>query len=114
MLQYLHVFLDFAPREDGQCPKQIGHVVESLEVAKVRQTLLVIGHVASDKLNEIDRPLGLELHVVDFVILDKDVMLIGQGSHFEVWSLEAWDAQLEKIMTLGDRLLPPGMEKLSL
>ena len=49
-----------------------------------------------------------------FAGLDKDVMLIGQGSHFEVWSLEAWDAQLEKIMTLGDRLLPPGMEKLSL
>ncbi len=49
-----------------------------------------------------------------FASLEKQVMLVGQGSHFELWSLEAWERQIEQIIAQGDSLLPPGMEKFSL
>lgn len=49
-----------------------------------------------------------------FASLEKQVMLVGQGSHFELWSLEAWERQIEQIVAQGDSLLPPGMEKFSL
>lgn len=49
-----------------------------------------------------------------FAALDKHVMMVGQGSHFEIWSLEAWEAQLGEIVAQGDKLLPPGMENFSL
>jgi MraZ protein len=49
-----------------------------------------------------------------FAAFDKHVMMIGQGSHFELWSMQAWEQQLEQIVTQGDSLLPPGMEKFSL
>ncbi len=49
-----------------------------------------------------------------FAGLDKRVMMVGQGSHFEIWGLDAWEIQLDQIMGQGDKLLPPGMENFSL
>jgi MraZ protein len=48
-----------------------------------------------------------------FASLEKEVMLVGQGSHFEIWSLVAWDQQLELLAAAPDKL-PPGMENFSL
>ena len=48
-----------------------------------------------------------------FASLEKQVMLVGQGSHFELWSQEAWDKQIEGIETAPDKL-PPGMENFAL
>lgn len=49
-----------------------------------------------------------------YAALDKQVVLVGQGSHFEIWNLEAWEKQIEQIVAQGESLLPPGMEKFSL
>jgi MraZ protein len=49
-----------------------------------------------------------------FASLEKPVVLVGQGSHFEVWNAQAWQQQIEQIVAQGDSLLPPGMEKFSL
>lgn len=49
-----------------------------------------------------------------YAALDKQVMLVGQGSHFEIWNLEAWEKQIEQFVAQGESLLPPGMEKFSL
>ena len=46
--------------------------------------------------------------------LEKEVWLVGQGSHFEIWSDAGWKAQQEAIFALGDKLLPPGLETLTL
>lgn len=46
--------------------------------------------------------------------LEKEVWLIGQGSHFELWSDAGWQAQQEAIFAMGDKLLPPGLENLAL
>lgn len=50
----------------------------------------------------------------DFAKLDKDVMFVGQGSHFELWNLDAWNKQLE-ILTSGDSFdMPAELEGFSL
>ena len=49
-----------------------------------------------------------------YASLEKQVMLVGQGSHFEVWNMEKWEQQIDEIVAQGDSLLPPGMEKFSL
>lgn len=46
--------------------------------------------------------------------LDKEIWLVGQGSHFEIWSEAGWCAQQEAIFALGDKLLPAGLENLAL
>lgn len=48
-----------------------------------------------------------------FAELDKQVMFVGQGSHFELWSQESWDRQLERLVSDPDKL-PPGMENFAL
>ncbi len=45
--------------------------------------------------------------------IEKLVMFIGQGTHFEIWNAGAWDAQL-KSLTSGAAGLPPGTENFSL
>jgi len=48
-----------------------------------------------------------------YASLEKAVMMVGQGSHFELWSQEAWEKQLEQLATSPDKL-PPGMENFAL
>ena len=50
----------------------------------------------------------------DFAHIDRQVMFVGQGSHFEIWDLETWNAQLEAVKSGGSPNLPPGMENFSL
>ena len=45
--------------------------------------------------------------------IEKQIMLVGQGSHFEVWNVSAWNEQL-KALTSGAAGLPPGTENFSL
>jgi MraZ protein len=49
-----------------------------------------------------------------FARIDRQVMFVGQGSHFEIWDLETWNAQLEALRSGGSPSLPPGMENFSL
>ena len=50
----------------------------------------------------------------EFAGLEKQAMLVGQGSHFELWNLEAWRAQLEGVLAGDDVELPPELEGFSL
>ena len=50
----------------------------------------------------------------DFASLGKEVMLVGQGSHFELWSKEAWRAQLEQVMQADSFEMPKELEGFSL
>lgn len=49
-----------------------------------------------------------------FANLEKQVFLVGQGTHFEIWNKEAWEKQIEQMLESGENLLPPGMESFSL
>lgn len=46
--------------------------------------------------------------------LKKDVMLVGQGSHFEIWDVVAWDERLTKALAQVGANPPPGTENFSL
>jgi len=50
----------------------------------------------------------------DYAHITRQVMFVGQGSHFEIWDLEAWNAGLESLRTGGTPNVPPGMENFSL
>ena len=49
-----------------------------------------------------------------FAGLKKDVMLVGQGSHFEIWDIAAWDERLARGLTQVGANPPPGTENFSL
>jgi MraZ protein len=49
-----------------------------------------------------------------FAKITRAVMFVGQGSHFEIWDLETWNANLEVLRSGGSTSLPPGMENFSL
>lgn len=46
--------------------------------------------------------------------LQKQVMLVGQGSRFEVWDLERWEAKLTEAMQMAAGSPPPGTEGFAL
>ena len=50
----------------------------------------------------------------EFADLDKEVMLVGQGSHFELWNMEAWRAQLAQVMQNDSFTMPTELEGFSL
>ncbi|ABE50545.1 MULTISPECIES: division/cell wall cluster transcriptional repressor MraZ [Methylobacillus] len=50
----------------------------------------------------------------EFAGFEKQVMLVGQGSHFELWSMEAWRAQLQQVMSAESVELPDELEGFSL
>ncbi|NOT16254.1 MAG: division/cell wall cluster transcriptional repressor MraZ [Methylotenera sp.] len=50
----------------------------------------------------------------DFAGLDKELMLVGQGSHFELWSMAAWRAQLDQVMKDDNFVMPSELEGFSL
>lgn len=50
----------------------------------------------------------------EFAGLEKQAMLVGQGSHFELWNMDAWRAQLERVMAADDMGLPAELEGFSL
>ena len=50
----------------------------------------------------------------EFAGLEKEVMLVGQGSHFEMWNMQAWHKQLKNLMS-GDGIeMPAELEGFSL
>ena len=50
----------------------------------------------------------------NYAHITRQVMFVGQGSHFEIWDLEEWNKQLEGLKSGGSPNLPPGMENFSL
>ncbi len=49
-----------------------------------------------------------------FAGFEKDVMLVGQGSHFELWNGEAWRKQLDNVMREDEIVMPAELEGFSL
>ena len=74
---------------------------------------LLVGHAKDVEIDASGRLL-ITPELRRFAALDKQVMLVGQGGHFEIWAMDAWEKHVEQIVALGDSLLPPGMETFSL
>ena len=85
----------------------------SLEAQSAKLRRLLVGFAVDLDMDSSGRLL-VPPELRRYAGLDKQVWLVGQGSHFEVWSDEGWNRQQEEIFALGDKLLPPGLETLAL
>jgi MraZ protein len=44
-----------------------------------------------------------------FAGIDRQVMMVGQGNHFEIWSQDAWEKQIDMLAQVTEKV-PTGME----
>lgn len=47
-----------------------------------------------------------------YASLDKQVMMVGQGTHFELWDLAKWEAELDSASEIARAAAPPGLASL--
>ncbi|EXI76179.1 MAG TPA: division/cell wall cluster transcriptional repressor MraZ [Candidatus Accumulibacter phosphatis] len=74
---------------------------------------LLVGNAREEEMDAAGRLL-VASELRQFAQLDKQVWLVGQGSHFEIWSDAGWQQQQEAVFALGEQFLPPGLEDLAL
>lgn len=74
---------------------------------------LLVGNARDEGLDSVGRLL-VAPELRQFAQLEKPVWLVGQGSHFEIWSDANWQKQLDIFTGMGDQLLPPDLEGLAL
>ncbi|AUN95643.1 division/cell wall cluster transcriptional repressor MraZ [Pseudazoarcus pumilus] len=74
---------------------------------------LLVGFAQAETLDGAGRVL-IAPSLRQWAGLDKQVWLVGQGSHFELWSEAGWLAQQEAMQSLDGDALPPGFESLAL
>ena len=73
---------------------------------------LLVGNARDEALDSAGRLL-VAPELRRFAQLEKQVWLVGQGSHFEIWSDAGWQKEQDAVFALGDQL-PPGLEDLAL
>jgi MraZ protein len=73
---------------------------------------LLVGYAEDIAIDAAGRML-ISQSLREFANLDKNVMLVGQGSHFEMWNVDAWHKQLE-IVTTDSIEMPAELEGFSL
>lgn len=75
---------------------------------------LLVGHARDEDMDSAGRVL-IAPELREWAGLDKQVWLVGQGEHFELWSDERWKRQQEQLLAqLSSAGLPPGFENLTL
>jgi MraZ protein len=85
----------------------------SLQADSAMVRRMLVGFAEDVELDSAGRVL-ISPALRKFAGLEKEIWMVGQGSHFEIWSDAGWQAQQEAIFSLGDKLLPPGLENLAL
>ena len=73
---------------------------------------LLVGHAREEELDSAGRLL-VSPELRKFAQFEKQVWLVGQGSHFEIWSDAGWQKEEDAVFSLSDQL-PPGLEDLAL
>ena len=85
----------------------------SLEQQSAYLKRLLVGFAREEEMDAAGRLL-IAPELRQYAGLEKEVWLVGQGTHVELWSDAGWKQQQEAIFALGDKLLPPGLETLTL
>ena len=73
---------------------------------------LLVGNARDETLDSAGRLL-IAPELRQFAGLEKQVWLVGLGSHFEIWSDIGWQKEQDAVFALGDQV-PPGLEDLAL
>ena len=74
---------------------------------------LLVGYAEDISLDTAGRLL-LSQVLREFAKVDKQAMLVGQGSHFELWDKEAWDQQMQQATKHEASTMPIELEGFSL
>ncbi|BAL26019.1 MAG TPA: division/cell wall cluster transcriptional repressor MraZ [Aromatoleum sp.] len=74
---------------------------------------LLIGYAQEEELDSAGRVL-IAPTSRQWAGLEKQVWLVGQGTHFELWSDAGWQKQQEAMLALASGPLPAGFESLAL
>ncbi len=76
---------------------------------------LLIGHARELEIDNSGRVL-IPPELRAYAGLDKEVVLVGQGHRFELWSTDSWNARREQWLAeaAGGRAIPAEMQSLSL
>ena len=85
----------------------------SLNVQSAAIKRLLVGNAREETIDSAGRLL-VAPELRQFAQLEKQIYLVGQGSHFEIWSEAGWQKQQEIFFVASDQLLPPGLEDLAL
>ena len=84
----------------------------SLDLKSAAIKRLLVGNAREETLDSAGRLL-IAPELRRFAQLEKQVWLVGQGSHFEIWSDAGWQKEQDAVFALGDQL-PTGLEDLAL
>ena len=87
--------------------------LSSFDPQSSKMQRLLVGYAEDVELDGAGRMLVSSV-LREFAALEKQVMLVGQGSHFELWSMENWRKQLEQVMADEEMALPSELEGFSL
>jgi len=74
---------------------------------------LLVGYAEDMEMDSAGRLL-ISPALRDFAQLEKQTMLVGQGSHFELWGMDAWKTQLGHVLDDENLVLPAELEGFSL
>ena len=74
---------------------------------------LLVGNARDEGIDAAGRLL-VAPELRQFAQLEKQVWLVGQGTHFEIWSDANWQRQMEVFTGIGDQTLPSDLEGLAL
>ncbi len=83
----------------------------NLQSAAIKR--LLVGNAREEEMDAAGRLL-IAPELRQFAQLERQVWLVGQGSHFEIWSDAGWQRQQEAVFALEEQSLPPGLEDLAL
>ena len=74
---------------------------------------LLVGNARDEGVDAAGRLL-VAPELRQFAQLEKQIWLVGQGTHFEIWSDANWQRQMEVFTGIGDQTLPSDLEGLAL
>ena len=74
---------------------------------------LLVGNARDEGVDAAGRLL-VAPELRQFAQLEKQIWLVGQGTHFEIWSDANWQRQMEVFTGIGDQALPSDLEGLAL
>lgn len=87
--------------------------ISSLDKRSASLKRLLVGHARDEELDGAGRVL-IAPELREWARAEKEVVLLGQGSHFELWSAEGWKEQQASFEELDDSTIPDQLAHLVL
>jgi MraZ protein len=87
--------------------------LSSFDKKSSRLQRLLVGYAEDVSIDGSGRIL-ISAELRNFSKIEKTIMLVGQGSHFELWSEEAWSHQIQNISIDNQDELPEELDGFSL